>query len=140
MGVRRKARELALQLLFQMEYNPDPRGIFSAFWRAYDVPPQVKDFANLLVQGVVDHLAEIDRLIEKNAEHWTPDRMATVDRNILRMAVFELCYLKEIPVRVSINEAIEVAKRYGNEGSGAFVNGILDRIFKEVSEKSAQER
>jgi N utilization substance protein B len=136
MGFRRKARELALQLLFQMEFNP-VRGeeLLRAFWREHEAAPQVKEFAELLVRGVLDHLPEIDKLIEEKAEHWTPDRMATVDRNILRFAVFELHYLKDIPVRVSINEAIEVAKRFGNQESGAFINGILDRILKEMSEK-----
>jgi len=135
MGIRRKARELALQLLFQTEYNPGQGDLPGTFWRSHEAAPPVREFSTLLVKGVIEHLVEIDRLIEKNAENWTPERMSTVDRNILRIAIFELCYLKDIPVRVSINEAIEVAKRFGNEGSGAFVNGILDRIFKEVIEK-----
>jgi N utilization substance protein B len=136
MGFRRKARELALQLLFQMEFNPERgEGLLQAFWREHEVVPQVKGFTELLVRGVLDHLPEIDKLIEEKAEHWTPNRMATVDRNILRIAVFELCYLKDIPVRVSINEAIEVAKRFGNQESGAFINGILDRVLKEMAEK-----
>jgi N utilization substance protein B len=136
MGFRRKARELALQLLFQMEFNPERgEGLLQAFWRDHEAVPQVKEFTELLVRGVLDHLPEIDKKIEERAEHWTPNRMATVDRNILRIAIFELCYMKDIPVRVSINEAIEVAKRFGNQESSAFINGILDRVLKETTEK-----
>lgn len=128
MGFRRKARELALQLLFQIDFTGDHIEIPPSFWVENNALPQVKTFAEILVQGVLKHLSEIDQIIEKYTQHWSRDRMAAIDRNILRFAIFELLYLKEIPPKVTINEAIEIAKRFGSEDSGAFVNGILDRI------------
>lgn len=128
MGFRRKARELALQLLFQIDFSGDHIEIPSAFWTENKALPQVKTFTEILVQGVLKHLSEIDQVIEKYTRHWSRDRMAAIDRNILRFAIFELLYLKEIPPKVTINEAIEIAKKFGSEDSGAFVNGILDRI------------
>lgn len=128
MGFRRKARELALQLLFQTDFTGGRIEIPPAFWTENEVAPQVKAFTELLVLGVLKHLAEIDQRIEKYAQHWSRERMAAIDRNILRSAIFELIYLKEIPPKVAINEAIEIAKKYGSGDSGAFVNGILDRI------------
>ena len=128
MGFRRKARELALQLLFQIDFTGDHIAIPPSFWSENEALPQVKTFAEILVQGVLKHLSEIDQIIEKYTRHWSRDRMAAIDRNILRFAIFELLYLKEIPPKVTINEAIEIAKKFGSEDSGAFVNGILDRI------------
>lgn len=132
MGFRRKARELALQMLFQVEFQPHRETLLKIFWQEHEALQPVKDFANLLVNGVLQHLSEIDLLIEDAAEHWATKRMATVDRNVLRFAIYELCYLGDIPPRVSVNEAIEVAKKFGNEESGAFINGILDRVLKGV--------
>jgi N utilization substance protein B len=136
MGLRRQARELALQTLFQhdilthhaapgtgpttADVAPAPPGL----------PPEAAPFVDQLVQGVLTHLPELDTLLERLAEHWSVERMAVVDRNVLRCALYELLYLEEIPAKVTINEAIEIAKRYGSEESGAFVNGILDRIVK----------
>ena len=128
MGFRRKARELALQLLFQIDFTGDRLEIPPSFWTENEALPQVKAFTEILVQGVLKHLAEIDQTIEKYTQHWSRDRMAVIDRNILRFAIFELLFLKEIPPKVTINEAIEIAKKYGSEDSGSFVNGILDRI------------
>ncbi|MBI3805747.1 MAG: transcription antitermination factor NusB [Nitrospirae bacterium] len=128
MGFRRKARELALQLLFQIDFTGNHIEIPPAFWTENEAAPQVKAFTELLVLGVLKHFSEIDQLIEKYAQHWSRERMAAIDRNILRFAIFELLFLKEIPPKVTINEAIEIAKKYGSGDSGAFVNGILDRI------------
>jgi len=130
MGFRRKARELALQVLYQTDFS---RSLAEAcfpdtFWLDKEVQPEVKAFTECLVKGVMQHKNEIDGIIQKNTEHWSPGRMAMVDRNILRFSIFELIYLEDIPAKVTINEAIEIAKIYGNEESGAFVNGILDHI------------
>lgn len=133
MGFRRQARELALQMLFQIDFNRDQGGTSASFWEERTDLPQVKAFADLLAQGVLRHLPEIDKTIEKFTQHWSPERMAAIDRNILRFSIFELLYLKEIPPKVTINEAIEIAKKYGAEDSGAFVNGILDRILQDGS-------
>lgn len=89
----------------------------------------------LLVLGVLEHCDELDRLIEKYSENWRLDRINIIERNILRMALFELLYCGEIPPKVSINEAIDLGKRYGSDDSGSFINGILDRIQDEVVRK-----
>ena len=147
MGQRRQARERALQLLFQYDMvehgGADARGpgvtpgpsdtasinrIESPV--SMDVSDDTKPFVDQLVTGVIDHLPELDGLLQRFTEHWTVERMAVVDRNILRCAVYELLYMDQIPAKVTINEAIEIAKRYGSDESGAFVNGILDRIIK----------
>jgi N utilization substance protein B len=83
-----------------------------------------------LVQGVLEHLPELDAMLQRVADHWSVERMAVVDRNVLRCALYELLYLDEIPAKVTMNEAIEIAKRFGSEESGAFVNGLLDRLIK----------
>ncbi len=93
------------------------------------------EFLRRLVLGVLDHREELDQLIEKYSENWRLDRIDLIDRNILRMALFELLYCKDIPPKVTINEAIDLGKRYGSEDSGSFINGILDRIQNEVVHK-----
>jgi len=93
------------------------------------------DFIKRLVQGVLEHCPELDRLIEEYSEHWRLDRIDMIDRNILRMALFELLYCEEIPPKVTINEAIDLGKRFGSEDSGSFINGILDRVQNEVVRK-----
>ncbi len=129
MGKRHRARELALMILYELEFRPgDIRGLLVDFWKARAVVPEVREFADSLVSGVVDHLAAIDETIAKNAAHWSLARIAPVERNILRLATYELLQRSDIPERVVINEAIELAKAYGSEESGAFVNGILDHI------------
>jgi len=131
MGFRRKSRELALQMLFQLDVNKNGLNWRKQFWEIHPAPPEVRTFAEQLVDGVVGHQEEIDRLIQKHALNWTLGRMSIIDRNILRCAVFELLMLSDIPARVTMNEAIEIAKRYSDEESGSFVNGILDHIVKE---------
>ncbi|MDA8169696.1 MAG: transcription antitermination factor NusB [Nitrospiraceae bacterium] len=129
---RRKAREYALQMLFQLDFNHEEPGkaFFSRFWEPLDEPEDIKNFAEHLVTGTVGHLPEIDEVIRRHAENWVLERMATVDRNILRAAVFELLFKKDIPPAVSINEAIEIAKKFSMKESAAFINGILDKIAK----------
>ncbi|HEY5600231.1 MAG TPA: transcription antitermination factor NusB [Candidatus Manganitrophaceae bacterium] len=139
MGLRRKARELTLQMLFQIDFNRDQREVPISFWKEHKAPPQVQAFADLLAEGVIQHLPEIDKIIEKYTERWSPERMAVIDRNILRFSIFELLYLKEIPPKVTLNEAIEIAKKYGNEDSGAFVNGILDHVLRDYPKSESSD-
>jgi len=93
------------------------------------------EFAKRIVLGVMEHRQEIDRLIKERSENWRLDRMTIIDRNILRIAIFELLYCGDIPPKVTLNEAIDLGKRYGSEESGSFINGILDRIQNEVIRK-----
>jgi transcription antitermination factor NusB len=131
MRKRTKAREAALKILYQMEIaHSDVRQACSDYWAENADEGQVKDFAEQLVQGTKEHLAQIDALISKHAKNWQLKRMAVIDRNILRYATFELLFLKDIPPKVSINEAVDLAKKYGDAESGKFVNGILDQILK----------
>ena len=155
MGIRHEAREWALQFLFQSEFNRAEtldEG-FRLFWQHQDEEPaanphpppdsgtadsqnrqraKARQFAEELARGVIARHAEIDPLIAKHAENWEIDRMGTVDRNAMRIAVFEMLYRDDIPPVVSINEAVELAKAYSSIESGKFVNGILDRIRKEL--------
>ena len=138
MGIRREAREHALQTLYAMELNPlELRDALRNFRENARIASQVRDFAELLVTGVVEHRDELDRRIEEKSRNWTKSRMAKVDLNILRLGVFELLYRDDIPKNVTINEAIEVAKRFGTEESPAFVNGILDEISATLPDKVA---
>lgn len=136
MGKRRKSREFALQVLYQIEITQQNslqaiHQVRENFW-----PPGDQDeFAQQIILGVMDHRQEIDRLIESHSEHWRLDRISVIDRNILRIAIFELLYCDEIPPKVTLNEAIDLGKRFGSEESGSFINGILDRIQKEVIRK-----
>ena len=133
MSPRRKAREYALQMLFQWDVTRDAIDqIISNFFENYDEPQAVVDFARLLVTRTVEHVEEIDSLIKSHAEHWRLDRMATVDRNVLRLATQEFLYDKETPKSVIINEAIEIARRFSSQESPQFINGILDSIRREL--------
>jgi transcription antitermination protein NusB len=133
MGPRRKAREYALQMLFQWDITRDTLDQIAAnFFVNYDEPQTVVEFATLLVSRTVEHVEEIDVLIQRHAEHWRLDRMAVVDRNLLRLATQEFIYDKETPKSVVINEAIEIARRFSSQESPQFINGILDSIKKEL--------
>jgi N utilization substance protein B len=133
MGTRRKAREYALQMLFQWDITRDSIDqIGATFWENTDEPPEVADFARALVSGTVEHVEKIDALIQRHAEHWRLDRMAVVDRNLLRLAVQEFLYDVETPKTVVINEAIEIARRFSSQESPQFINGILDSIKREL--------
>jgi len=134
MGPRRKAREFALQMLFQWDITRDTIDqVATTFFQNQDQEsPAVVDFARQLVKRTVEHVEEIDRLIQRHAEHWRLDRMATVDRNLLRLATQEFLYDRETPKTVVINEAIEIARRFSAQESPQFINGILDSIKKEL--------
>jgi len=129
---RRKAREHVLQFLFQSDFGnkSDISRSLNQFWADKEKDDEVKKFATELIKGTLSGLNEIDAVINKSAEHWVIQRMAAVDRNILRFAVYELLHREDIPTAVTINEAIEIAKRYSTFESAAFINGILDKIAK----------
>lgn len=135
MRKRTRARELALQLLYQIDVRgEDLLDDLDDLLLDTGKEEEVRAFAKELVLGTVEHREECDRHIKDVAEHWDIRRMATVDRNILRLAVFEMTSRDDIPEKVSINEAIELGKKYSTGNSGAFVNGILDKIRRVLSE------
>lgn len=129
MGMRRQSRELALQFLYQLDISrTDVDDVINLFWEHFDCVEKVKEFSNIIIQGVSSNKDEIDKLIVLYTKNWDIDRMASIDRNILRIATYELKYLEDIPVNVSINEAVELAKKYSTAESSKFVNGLLDKI------------
>jgi N utilization substance protein B len=134
MGPRRKAREYALQMLFQWDITHDSTDQIAAtfFENQKEESQVVRDFAQSLLAGTVEHVERIDELIRRHAEHWRLDRMATVDRNLLRLAIEEFLYQTETPKTVVINEAIEIARRYSTQESPLFINGVLDSVKKEL--------
>lgn len=139
MRKRTKARECALQILYAMDIFKDDAGDrIKVYWdnQEEEEDAEVKKFANLLVRGVMKNHEAIDGMITKYATNWDISRMAVIDRNILRLATFELLFTDDIPPKVSINEAIDIAKRFGDKDSGKFVNGILDKIHKTESKKA----
>jgi N utilization substance protein B len=130
-GKRRHARELAIQFLYQFDLSGGDTldDALAMFWQTQaDINDPTRQFAEELIHGCVRHRAEIDEKLRKYTEHWELPRMAAVDRNILRLAIYEMTCRDDIPPVVSINEAVEIAKRYSTHESGAFVNGILDRL------------
>ena len=134
MGRRRQARELALQLLYQLDVRGEvePGPVIDAFWQRHQVPDDVKSFADTLVRGVAAHQPKIDELIGRFAEHWELERMAVVDRNVLRAGIWELLWGVDVPPIVAINEALEIARRFSTEESTRFINGLLDRVRREL--------
>ena len=131
---RRRAREYTLQILFQIDFKGREvsSNDFENFWLDKDESEDVKKFTEDLVKGTINKLDEIDSRIEKIAENWVLKRMAAVDRNILRFAAYEILYRKDIPSAVSIDEAIEVAKKFSSSEAASFINGILDMLAKEA--------
>ena len=130
MGNRRKSRELAMQVLFYMDMNPNgsKETALERFCTNFTPSKKARPFFLKLVTGVLQTISELDSIIENFSDHWKIGRMACVDRNIIRIAVYELMYCRDIPSKVSINEAVDIGKRFGTEESGAFINGILDSI------------
>ena len=131
---RTKARERALQALYQIDVaSTDLDEALARFWRSFEpVEREVREMAEALVRGAAAHRREIDETIEAVSINWRLDRMAKVDRNVLRLAVHELFHRPDVPVKVVIDEAVELAKKFGSESSGAFVNGVLDRIAADL--------
>jgi N utilization substance protein B len=130
MGLRRESRELALQMLYALDSNPSvgPREMLQMFREEHQVSDRLRLFAEELVQGVLERRKEIDAAIKARSKNWSLNRMPKVDLNIMRLATYELMFRGDIPKKVSINEAIEIARRFGDKDSPAFVNGILDEI------------
>ena len=134
MGRRRKAREVALQFLYQLDVHGeiDPAAHEVDFWSRHPVDDETHAFASELVHGTKSRQAQVDEIIGQCTEHWELGRMAVVDRNILRLAVYELLEHGAVPPKVAINEAIEIAKKFGTRESSRFINGILDRVHREL--------
>ncbi len=143
MGKRRKARECSLQILFQLEFNnSQPQAAITQFWEKRRVSGEVREFSSWLVNGILSHRQKIDEIIQSVSENWRLKRMALVDRNILRIATFELLFEENVPPAVIINEAIEIAKKYSSPEAATFVNGILDGVRKklETFRKATEEK
>jgi N utilization substance protein B len=138
MGARRMGRERALQALYQLEQDPKLTAAqaVDAAWAASDDEgprdPDAHRFALTLVDGVRGNLAAIDALLEQHSTNWRVDRMQRIDRNVLRIGVYELQHLADVPRKVTINEAVELGKTFGNEASSAFINGLLDKVASSV--------
>lgn len=127
--VRRRARERALQFLFGLDFTAyDWRSVIEAFWTENPARPGVKRYAELLIEGVTDHRSELDGEIEHVLEKWAPQRVGRVERNLIRLALFEMRHCPDVPEKVAIDEAIEIAKRFGGDEAPRFINGILDRL------------
>ncbi|MGI9243969.1 MAG: transcription antitermination factor NusB [Verrucomicrobiales bacterium] len=142
MGKRREGREAAVQFLFCSDINQEltPSDIDGFFSTIRPASPRVREFAKVLATGVCERRAEVDVVIEENTDNYQLDRISAVDRSILRLAVYEMMFCDDIPNVVSINEAIEVAKRFGTEDSGRFVNGILDNLNRALRKSSQSDR
>lgn len=137
MGARRKARELALQMLYQHDVSGNvPDTIISTFEDLQKSKPNTRDFAVRVFKGTVENIEKIDEMIQQQAENWRLSRMAVVDRNIIRMSVYEFLHEDDTPKLVIIDEAIEIAKKFGTQKSSQFINGILDGILKKYNLES----
>ena len=133
MGRRRKAREETLRILYRLEFdNRQPEETLSQYWENKKTNQATREYSTWLVNGIISHHKKIDTIIQNASEHWRLSRMAIIDRNILRMAVFELLYEENIEPAVVINEAIEIAKAYSGDEAATFVNGVLDAIRKKL--------
>jgi len=133
---RREGRELAVQALYQLEVTGDESGAaLTHFWRQFSTSDSARDFAMTLVEGVRRERRRIDALLAEAAEHWRVSRLSKVDASVLRVAIYELLSCPDVPTRVSIDEAIEIARRFGTADSAAFVNGVLDRVAEDLGVK-----
>jgi N utilization substance protein B len=128
-GTRHQARERALQVLFQYDIHGKPGLWLDEFWKEYPLEEGPKAFTDELVDGVVAHRKELDTLIGRYATNWKVSRMPIVDRNILRAGIYELLWMPDVPAKVTLNEAIELAKSFGDDAASKFVNGILDQVL-----------
>jgi N utilization substance protein B len=140
MRQRRKAREVALQVLYQLDVlKIDVGEAVELFWSNFEAPEEARKFSSLLIEGTWLNVDQIDSLISSCSENWSIARMSRVDKNILRMAVYELLYCHDIPPKVTLNEAIDLGKVYGSENSGSFINGILDALYGRLRKKDADQ-
>ncbi len=138
MRKRTLARESALKILYAIDITKDEADkCINNFWLSQDkIEPDIRNYAENVVLGVRKNIAFIDELITKYATNWELDRMAVIDRNVLRLGTYELMFADDIPPKVAINEAIDIAKKYGDKDSGKFVNGVLDKIGKENTKEN----
>ena len=127
---RHSARELVLQILFQLDFHGTTEGWLDEFWAQQRPSKSVREFANQIGSGVQAQQEELDRLIEHTSENWSLDRMPIVDRNILRQAIYELVWIPDIPAKVTVDEALQLAKSFADDDAKRFVNGILDKILQ----------
>jgi N utilization substance protein B len=126
---RRKGRTVAVQILYQLEMNAqDIEQNLPVFWEHHSCDDAVREFAERIARGVWQNRDAIDAIITETAQNWSLERIAPIDRNILRVAIYEMLYCKDIPYKVTMNEAIELGKKFGCDQSGAFINGVLDSI------------
>ena len=139
-GTRRKSREMALQMLFQLDMGKQNEDqVRQTFWNERkDLDEKVRGFSDDLFRIACERREEIDQLIERNAEHWRMDRMAAVDRNLLRAGVAEFLGFPQTPRPVVINESLEIARRYSTPESVQFINGVLDSVARELGEQKAK--
>jgi N utilization substance protein B len=141
MGQRRIARESALQILYQLEFDSAAAAeAVDSFWKKKRGTAETREYSRWLVEGIAAHRGEIDAAIQSISEHWRIPRMALVDRNILRLAAFELLHGESIAPAIVINEAIEIAKKFSGPEAATFVNGILDALRKKIHAEAAPER
>lgn len=127
---RKKSRELAIQVLYQIEMTKlDAEQALQFFWENYEQSDEQHEFTTRVVKGTIENINHIDELITKTAKNWSFNRLTPVDCSILREAVFEILYCPDIPYRVTLNEAIELGKKFGSEKSGSFINGVLDHLL-----------
>ena len=140
MGARHQSRERALQILFQYDIHGKPGVWLDEFWNQCKSTDDVKTFAEQLVQGVLEHKKDLDALIGQYATNWKISRMQIVDRNILRLGAYELLWLDDVPAKVTVNEAIELAKDFGDDEAAKFVNGILDKVLATEAKLEAKRR
>jgi N utilization substance protein B len=141
MGHRRKAREYALQALYMFELSHTPvEELIKLQWVEKKIPDNIHDFAVTLINGSIQHIDEIDGLIVKHSKNWKFERLSLIDKSILRLSIFAMLHLKDVPVIVTINEGIELGKIYGGESSGQFINGILDAVRKQKMKEGIKEQ
>ncbi len=131
---KRQVREHIIKVLYEMEIGGLEAGVARKRVISHCKSPDIRRFACILLDETLNHMADLDRIILSVAENWHPSRMATIDRNVLRLGAAEILYVDEVPVKVAINEALEIAKMYSTENSGGFVNGILDKVARMKSE------
>jgi transcription antitermination factor NusB len=140
MGRRRRARESAIQVLFHLEFSPDdPREVFDLICENFRTQESIKPFSAQLVQGVCEKREELDALIIHASNNWRLERMARLDKCILRLAAYEMMFMHDIPPKVSIDEAVDLGKKFGGEDSGSFINGILDNIYNTLMQQGRLE-
>jgi len=133
MGKRRKARELAIQVHFHLEFSPgDPKEAFDLICEKFNSRDSIRPFSKKLVAGVCEKKEDLDRLISQASKNWRLDRMPLLDKCILRLAAFEILFMEDIPPKVSIDEAVEMGKKFGGKDSGSFINGVLDNIYNNL--------